>query len=114
MKPVFIALLLFLSAIGAKAQLTGVVKDANTGEALPYVNVGIPSKGIGTVTDDKGAFKLNAGNNNADSLRVSMIGYLPQYFSIGDFKKQANVVKLIPTNIQLKEVKIVNRKYTEK
>ena len=114
MRSVFIALLLSLSAAYTKAQLTGIVKDVKTGESLPYVNVGIPSKGIGTVTNDEGAFKLNISNNDADSLRVSMIGYLPQYFLIGDFKKHSEAIKLVPNDIQLKEVKITNRKYTEK
>jgi len=114
MRSVFIALLLLLPAAYADAQLIGIVKDAKTGEALAYVNVGIPSKGVGTVTNEEGAFKLNISNNDADSLRVSMIGYLPQYFLIGDLKKHTDVIKLLPNDIQLKEVRITNHKYIEK
>jgi hypothetical protein len=47
-------------ALFAHAQVfDGVVKDAKTGVPLPYVNVGIVNKGVGTVTDNAGRFKIN-------------------------------------------------------
>lgn len=109
-----LAILFFVDFAFAQ-QLTGNVKDAKTGEKLPYVNVGIVGKGIGTVTDDNGSFKILANNNNKDSLRFSMIGYQPQLFAVGDIIKHADglAVKLIPANNQLKEVKITNRKYKQ-
>jgi hypothetical protein len=112
----FIILVLTLFFRYAEAQIvTGTIIDAKSGEGIPYVNVGIISKGIGTVTDDKGTFKIALHNNDADSLKVSMIGYYQQSFRVADFIKTAGSlhIKLVPDNIQLREVKITNRKYKE-
>lgn len=111
--------LLFISVVFipcAYAQLlTGTVKDDKTKQTIPFVNVGIVSKGIGTVTDTTGTFKINLINNDADSLRVSMTGYYPQSFLIADLKKKAGTlhIQLFPRQIQLGEVKVTNHKYKE-
>jgi len=111
---VFIAFILFGNYAYAQL-LTGSVKDAKTGETLPYVNIGIVSKGIGTVSNTDGLFKISLNNNDGDSLRISMLGYHPQSFLVADLKKQVAgiTIALVPDNIQLKEVKISNRKYKQ-
>jgi hypothetical protein len=105
----------FFVDFGFAQQVTGNVKDAKTGEKLPFVNVGIVGKGIGTVTDDNGSFKILVSSNSKDSLRFSMIGYQPQSFVLSEIIKQTGAlqVTLIPANTQLKEVKITNRKYKQ-
>ncbi len=110
-KIIFFALLLWVNCSYAQ-NLTGVVKDAATNENLPYVNIGIAHKGIGTVTNNDGNFKLGLNNNDADSLKISMLGYLPQSFSIAELKKHVGLltVLLVPGKIQLNEVKISNPK----
>ncbi|MGZ3754675.1 MAG: carboxypeptidase-like regulatory domain-containing protein [Mucilaginibacter sp.] len=116
-KTFLISLALILCAdFGFAQQLKGDVKDAKTGEKLPFVNVGIVGKGVGTVTDNDGGFNISVGNNATDSLKLSMIGYQPQLFAIGDIIKHTESleVKLIPTNKQLKEVKITNHKYQQR
>jgi len=107
--------IIFFVEFAFAQQIVGTVKDAKTGEKLPFVNVGIPGKGIGTVTDNDGGFKISVNNNVTDSLKLSMIGYRPQLFAIGDIIKQVGSlgVRLIPTNNQLKEVKITNHKYKQ-
>ena len=89
MKNIFsITFILILLSNCASAQLlTGTVKDAETNEALPYVNAGIVSKGIGTVINTDGVFKISLNNNDGDSLKVSMLGYRPQTFLVADLKK---------------------------
>src|ERR1700712_2947038 len=100
-----ISILLIQCAYGQL--LTGTVKDNKNKQRLPFVNVGIVSKGIGTVTDTTGAFKLNLNNNDSDSLRISMIGYYPQSFLVADLKKNSGPlnVQLVTRQIQLREVK---------
>lgn len=41
------------------SQASGVVRDANTGEALPFVSVQVKGTNYGTTTDLDGKFKLN-------------------------------------------------------
>jgi hypothetical protein len=111
------AILLVLSVFGggafAQTQSSGNVVDAKTNEKLPFVNVGIIGKGIGTVTNNDGNFILTLPANGADSLRISMVGYVPRSFLIADLEKSATHlnIKLTPAVNHLKEVKVKNRKW---
>jgi len=95
----------------------GTIKDAKTNSALAYVNVGVIGKAAGTVTDIEGHFKLDLAQvGDADSLRMSMIGYAAKSFSVADLKKNEAKYKTIsiePIEVQLKEVKVKNRKWKE-
>jgi hypothetical protein len=108
-----IVVILLKNTIVIAQILEGVVKDAKTNESVAYVNVGLIGKTTGTVTDDSGHFKLTLGNNGADSLRISMIGYLPKTYLVKDFVIHYNpgaTILLTPAIQQLAEVKISGRK----
>ena len=58
--------------------IQSVVVDLNTREPIPFVNIGILGKNLGTVSDDAGKFSLEvpkAGWSSSDTLRFSAIGY---------------------------------------
>ena len=78
-----------------KIDVKGFVKD-NSGYAVPYAAVSIPSKYIGTSTTEDGSFYLNA-TNSEDFLEVSSIGFLTYKIKVGDF------LKLSDKTIELKE-----------
>ena len=80
--------LLYVSALTINAQeLTGIVKDKNQ-KGVPYVNIGIPAKAFGIITDDNGNFKLKiTSEKETDTLQITSIGYYPLVMSVGDFKK---------------------------
>ncbi len=67
---------LLLSAFAASAQfkVSGMVKDAGSGEALPGATVALKGGGAGTSTDLNGNFSLNAPGRSA-TLVVSYTGY---------------------------------------
>ena len=118
MKQIFLLVisLFVLQSTNSYAQaIEGIIKDAKTREAIPYVNVGLIGKGIGTVTDAAGAFRLIMNNNDADSLKISMIGYRPQTYLVADLKKRTALlnITLEPKTTALKEVKIYNHKFKE-
>lgn len=81
---------LFINQIvSAQIIVEGVVKEAGTGNPLAYVNIGLVGKSIGTVSDDAGKFKLTIPETNVlDTVRVSMLGYAPQVFTVTEFIKQ--------------------------
>ena len=84
-------------------QIEGTVKDRN-GE--PIIGAGIKvkgGKGVGTVTNVEGAFKLDVPDNA--SLEVSYIGYTSQIVKTGD-QKTFNIV-LQEDNKLLEEVVVV-------
>jgi len=55
------------------AQVTGTVRDGNTGEELIGANVLIKGTAFGTLTDADGLFSLNA--KAGDTLKISYVGY---------------------------------------
>ena len=60
--PLKITLLLYLTvfpyiSLGQKT-LVGQVVDPSTLDPLPFVNIGLVNKNIGTVTDEEGYFQL--------------------------------------------------------
>jgi hypothetical protein len=116
MRKLFILIGLLLGALVAEAQtITGIVKDSRTGETLPFVNVGIIGKGIGTVTDVQGRYAISLSGHDKDSIRFSMIGYNAKITLISDFKNPGNQVDvtLSPSSKELKEVTVSNHKWKE-
>lgn len=55
----------------------GVVRDANSGEPLPYITVLINEKGNGAVTDSLGRFRIANVPIGRYNLQVSSVGYEP-------------------------------------
>lgn len=55
--------------------LTGVVRDASTGEALPFASVGVAGSAIGTVTNTDGKFTLFKVPADTSTLEIRYLGY---------------------------------------
>lgn len=104
---------LFLSLpLGAQTFVIGQVIDAATKEPLPYVNIGLLNKNIGTVSDETGYFELeiNTEQNSRDTLRFSMIGFETKSYTLNDFINQNEIeVYLTEKSTALDEV-ILNSK----
>lgn len=102
-----LSLCLFSHIALSQTSLVGQVIDDLTEEPLPYVNIGLAEKNIGTVSDDAGYFELEAPSDQyADALlRFSMIGFEPQDFRLNDFvKQQILTVRLKEKATTLEEV----------
>lgn len=71
-------LLLFIGT-AAKAQsltITGIVKDAESSEPVPFCNVSLLKTTLGVITDEQGKFKISIPDNSApNKLFVSYTGY---------------------------------------
>lgn len=94
---------------------SGIVKDALTGLPIAFVNIGVPGKGIGTVSDEQGRFDL-ASNRIAhgDTLRFSIIGY-QAHDLIVDLEEVINfTVKLEPTTYELQTIEVLPKDYETK
>jgi dienelactone hydrolase len=69
--------------LNSKNVIKGKVFDAKDKAPLAYVNVGIPGKNRGTVTQHDGSFTLAIDKDmNEDSLQCSMAGYQAQIIKI--------------------------------
>lgn len=107
-----------MAALGINAQtLKGTLKDAASGEGLPFVNLGLLNKNIGTVSDDNGVFAMAVPKINvSDTVRISAIGYATKNIALADFQKQLlenPIVLLEEEATQLDELVITYEKPEE-
>jgi len=72
--------------------ITGSVIEEISHMPLPYINIGINGKPIGTVSDSTGNYSLTIFIENLkDSLQVSSVGYAVKRILIADLIRQNNV-----------------------
>ena len=87
--------------------INGKVLDAASGKSLEYVNIGIIDTPLGTITDGQGVFSLDTkGQPLKAVVRISMIGYKPQIFTLEDLFNKESIIKLVNEPIQLGEVTV--------
>ena len=103
----FITTILLLFTLSLSAQIKGIVKDSLTGKPIPYVNIGVLNENIGSTTEDDGTFFLNSTTNN--KLIFSSLGYQKKVV----MPKNASLVLLNPSEIQLNEV-VISKKIETK
>ena len=99
-------LFLFLLQLSTMAQTTkimGHVKDALTGEAIPFVTIVPKGTTLGTLTDFNGNFALEF-KVKADSLKVSILGYQGVTKKINLHQFQTLDFELEPQHYNLQEV----------
>ena len=91
-----ILLLAFLvcgsAAMLAQTTITGTVKDAKTGEALPGANIKVERKAVGTNTDFDGNFSLNVADTPPFSLQISVLGYKTEKVEVTENNQKIDVV----------------------
>lgn len=120
---VFAIFLLFtpLQIVFAQKVFKGRIIDKVNKEGIPFVNIGLVGKDIGTVSDENGYFNLRVQEAQAsDTIRISCIGYKPQMFLFSTWEKnlqnQPNialdelVTEIKPVVIRPKKTKIVGNK----
>lgn len=88
------------------SQANGVVRDANTGEALPFVSVQVKGTNYGTTTDLDGKFKLNipAGSSMLEFKYVGYDAY--EVAASGSYM----TIDMRASQAQLEEVVIVSKR----
>lgn len=85
-KVLTILIFAFTSEVHAQDYFSGTIVDAITQEPLPYVNIGVFDKGIGTVSNVAGKFtlKLSIEKQWSESIQFSSIGYETRSMAIKD------------------------------
>ena len=114
-----LVLLIFLFTTGflgyGQRDYKGKVIDAATNKVIPYVNIGIVEKGIGTVSDEEGLFHLYFEKSEVESTAIilfSSLGYAPLRISVAEMPLVYNeypVFKMTPQRTSLDEVVVSNK-----
>lgn len=88
-----------------KLIITGKIIDANNKESVPFANIGIEGKAIGTVSNEQGTFELHLPfKYQQEQLSISCIGYETYSTAITDIpNRQAFNVFLRPKAYLLNE-----------
>lgn len=112
----FLLLLIFLSAEAQSIKLQGRILAEADGQALPYVNIGIRNKNIGTASDGQGRFILTLPQNRQqDTLTFSAIGYEELSVPVRALTAQQPLeVRLKEKATALQEVVVQSRKLKTK
>jgi len=86
--PLFLfVFLLSFTALNAQHIVQGRIIDAFTKEPLPFVNIGVLKKELGTVSNEDGFFFLEVPDLFAkETLRFSMIGFDERDFQVADLE----------------------------
>lgn len=108
--------LLFLLPLAAEAQVVttttvqGRVRDAETNEPIPFVQIVFEGTTIGTETDMDGKFSIS-NTQGLTKLQFRMMGYEPQTFKAEKGKTKKRVtVKMVPRGKTLQTVEITAKK----
>lgn len=103
-------LIVLINNIYAQVPVEGVLVNEKK-QAIPYVNIGIPLAGIGTVSDDQGFFRLIIPNASLDKpIQISHIAYKTQKIPLEQFliilKSNKGYVTLKEQTLVLREVEV--------
>jgi hypothetical protein len=60
-----------------KVYIYGIVKDKNSGEALPYATIYISKKNLGTTTSTDGYFRIQMNATDSVYFAITYLGYRP-------------------------------------
>ena len=109
-----LSLLLLSESLSAQA-LEGRMLDKTSNEGVAYVNIGIVGKNIGTVSDAQGQFQLDLDKRyDEDTLKVSIVGYEPRWFTVSDFGKRIRTdpnIALTEAVVTMKEIVVKDKRY---
>ena len=97
--------------MNVSAQIYGVVTDEETGDPLPYLNVYYDGKGVGTVTNFDGEYKI--AQKPGSKLTFSMVGYATQVVKVSERTRKINV-KMRPQMLSEVVVRKKKQKYSRK
>ena len=99
--------------------IIGIVLDKNSNNPIPYVSIGIINTTQGTYANTDGQFEMELDEyKDADSLRLSCIGYEPVTYSVIEFLEVYNTgldtIFLSKKVTELEEVVIKNKRNRSK
>ena len=97
-------------------QVKGKIASTENASSLPFVNIGIKTKNIGTISREDGAFTIEIPHANlSDTLTFSLVGYDDYSIAVKQIDPQKELfIKLREKSFLLDEVVIQGHKLVEK
>ena len=103
------ALLLGAGPCWGQQVIKGNIRGGKCGAGVPFANVGIVGKGVGTVANEQGAYQLaySAATAN-DTVRISSLGFRSRLLPVRALAAQPDV-ELVAEAVALREVNVKAR-----
>ncbi len=96
------------AAQGTYITISGLLKDAGTGDKITFASISVPGTGIGTISNSDGEFTLKVNNSlNSGEFEVSHLGYATKRFKISESTGIQKTFLLEIQPVQLKEIPVV-------
>jgi len=105
MKSLICVFILFPIILFSQKNISGVVIDANTKQAIPFATVYINGTTLGTTTNNDGLFSLSVTNIDCQIV-VSHLSYVPKVFLFDDFNELNKKIELVERIVQMDEVNV--------
>lgn len=102
----FMLIILGSSFLYAQSTVSGIVKDASTGESLAGVNIVVKGRVQGTITNTRGEFNLSVSQAPPFTLLFSFVGYATQEINISEATTTAINVSMSENTMLGQEVVI--------
>lgn len=100
-------------AFHARAQVRGIVVDADDGYGVPYASIHVPSTHTNIMADGEGRFSLPTAH--ADRIVVSSVGYSQQTIALRRGQDTVTVrLKAVASNLAEVKIKARRRRYRRK
>ena len=95
----------------AQKEVSGVIIDEITKESIPFVNIGVLKRGVGTTSDELGNFNFIIPNEISPSeiVQISSLGYQTVKIPISQLTNgvdEQSIISMSPENIVLNEVEV--------
>ncbi|MDO7846964.1 carboxypeptidase-like regulatory domain-containing protein [Hymenobacter sp. M29] len=85
---------------------SGTVVSGATQQGVPFVNIGLPRRGLGTVSDEQGRYHLTYNAAYAtDTVRISSVGFRTQLLPFASLLA-APSIQFVPEEVALNEVSV--------
>jgi hypothetical protein len=92
-------------AISTVRSIKGLVIDGKSRRPLPYSNIFLNNKSIGTITNMGGRFELKiSSSENSDTLGISHIGYKLITFPLSELDTTDLIVRLSSDKVLIREI----------
>lgn len=115
---ILILIYIISHSVFGQNKVEGIIKNTETDEPVPYVNIGILNRDKGTVSNENGEFTLEIPIEFVnDTIKISSIGYETKIFIANEFiniVKENKTISLSEKIIELNEVVVSNKKLKEK
>lgn len=112
LRPIFIFLFLFVNiSVYSQKTLSGIIKNAENGEPLPYATIKIKDTSRGTISNIEGHFTLLNVEGDTVVLEASYVGFYFQEFTIALSGEPLIELRLTPHTTQLDELVITADSY---